>query len=103
MARLDRLFSLLIETLGADRGYVELPGQPQPPDRPGAADWPNVPGAGWLTYLAGAGVSAPPPAVVTPFASGVKVVASPGAVPDDYREVAGLIEGVRGAIAGRRA
>src|SRR5262245_56747937 len=88
-ARLDRLFSRLIEILAPDDGCVLLPGQPD------SSSPPNQPIAGWLTYLKRTdSVSIPkmpPPSVAVPFAAGVKIRSMPGPAPEDYASAAAAI------------
>ena len=95
--RLERLFSRLIEIVRPDSGCVRLAGQPND-------DEANLPGAGWMTYLARP-ASAPPlavplPAAAVPFADGVKIVAAPGPAPERYETAAAAVAAVRAAIAG---
>jgi hypothetical protein len=88
-ARLDRLFARMVSILRPDHGCVRLSGQPEDE-------------VGWLTYLplATAPATVPPPAVRVPFADGVKILAAPGPVPDEYGGGAVAIAAVRAAVAG---
>jgi hypothetical protein len=92
-ARLDRLFSALIEILRPDNASVQLP------DHPEGEDWYYTLDFGWLTYLARAVLSVPPPSIATPFADGVKIIAVPDPVPDDHSAVGDAITALRGVIA----
>src|SRR5262249_54449188 len=78
-ARLDVLFSILIESIRPDFGHVQLPGHPTCPRYEDPPGWPNTPDTGWLTYLtrqeSALHVSAP--SLVVPFAAGVKLFATP--------------------------
>jgi hypothetical protein len=99
-ARLDRLFSALIEILRPDFGHVKLPGHPESAERP------NAPDVGWLTYLARpetvGPLSVPPPSVTVPFAGGVKILAVPGPAPDHHDSVVDVLTALRGVIVGER-
>jgi len=95
-ARLDRLFSRLIEILQPDFGHVLLPGHPDIPDPP------NSPECGWLTYLSHGELTrpliVPPPSVALPFAAGLKIIAATTPDPDEYAAVAVAITELRRAI-----
>ena len=95
-ARLDRLFSMLIESLRPDFGHVQLPGHPE------ASGWPNAPDVGWLTYLADAeragSPNIAPPSVAIPFTDGVKIQAAPAPAPEDYTVIADAISALRLAL-----
>lgn len=74
-ARVERIFRLLTESLEADFGHVELPGQPE------SEDWPGTPGSGPLVYVATppAKVTLVPATTVKPSGRGSLIVTVPEA------------------------
>lgn len=93
-ARLDRLFSKLVEAIRPDFGHVTLYDDS---DESGVNEKPV---AGWLTYLAGkSSLDVPSPAVATPLADGVKITLRPGPVPETADEIAEPLAAVQQAIA----
>lgn len=93
-ARLDRLFTKLVEAIRPDFGHITLHD-----DSDESAVNP-APVAGWLTYLADRRpLTLPPGAVATPLAGGVKITLAPGPVPEKPEEIADAVAAVQQAIA----